>query len=521
MRTPCRPRPFVAAALAAGAGLALAPAAARGGVVIDTYNDLGSYVTVSLQARPGGDGVPYQGTSFTAGGRDAAGRFAADEARSFDLPGAQLYTSGRIVAGSAVRRDAGGQVTGFTASASATARAATSADPSGGHAALPAALRNDTAIAAAHFGTGQSLAFTVSGDDLYFYRFTSTLTSSGAGGSARVTARLGPTRDPMAWGGPPPADLERQQATSGGAVEHARTGVLLPGNYTASLEAEVNAVLSRGDDQPTARAAEYGGTLAVELNRIIGGPTVAPRVSGASYAGVSVAPAGGPTSAGLLGGTAGGGRSVLLAVVDRPADAAAAGVIGQAVELTGTAGDVTVLSVGYADSAAAGSDEQDLFLAWRDPVGNWVNAVTGNTGNTYAGGKFAGSYDDYLMGLGTAAPQLGAYGLDVEGNTVWAIINHNSLFGAGGGAVVAAVPEPLAALGGAGLVGLVAARRPRRGWRFAGSPSAAGETAAAAGETAAAAGNLRPVLKAPRPRPGRTIADPCAAPPAPVSTSTP
>lgn len=134
-------------------------------------------------------------------------------------------------------------------------------------------------------------------------------------------------------------------------------------------------------------------------------------------------------------------------------------MLGNPVRLTGTGSDQTVLSIAYDPAGLTETAEADLFLAWLNPqTGLWVNAVQGNTGG--AAVTFTESYDAYLASLGQdATPALGAYGVDLVGNSVWAVIDHNSLFGAATPAALTAVPEPLAALGGAGLIGLLTQRR--------------------------------------------------------------
>ena len=79
-----------------------------------------------------------------------------------------------------------------------------------------------------------------------------------------------------------------------------------------------------------------------------------------------------------------------------------------------------------------------IFLAWFDPSDStFKNSVLGNHG---AAGSLAGahsmSYANFLSTNGGWNPgtMLGAYGVDVANNKVWAVIDHNSEF--------AAVPEP-------------------------------------------------------------------------------
>ena len=77
--------------------------------------------------------------------------------------------------------------------------------------------------------------------------------------------------------------------------------------------------------------------------------------------------------------------------------------------------------------------DASAFIAWLDGTGTWVNAVIGNTGGT----------PTFVAGAWDASYGLGTYGVDLDNNVVWAVLNHNSDF--------AVVPEPgtfaLAALG--------------------------------------------------------------------------
>ena len=105
--------------------------------------------------------------------------------------------------------------------------------------------------------------------------------------------------------------------------------------------------------------------------------------------------------------------------------------------LSGTGSDTYVLQVNYDDSLLSthqwGADleatlaaEEQIFLAWMDNSGKWVNALEGNTGGTPT------------MKLGAYNPAtdfvLGYWGVDIDANNVWAVLNHNSEF--------SVIPEP-------------------------------------------------------------------------------
>ncbi|MEI7780865.1 MAG: SUMF1/EgtB/PvdO family nonheme iron enzyme, partial [Planctomycetota bacterium] len=88
----------------------------------------------------------------------------------------------------------------------------------------------------------------------------------------------------------------------------------------------------------------------------------------------------------------------------------------------------------------------DCYLGWWDSsgAGAWVNAVLGNHGSdgTLAG-AYTTSYQDFLTSHGgwNGTTMLGAYGLDLEHEQVWAVIDHNSDFGVASNGILL-VPEP-------------------------------------------------------------------------------
>ena len=161
---------------------------------------------------------------------------------------------------------------------------------------------------------------------------------------------------------------------------------------------------------------------------------------GGGYGGVRLRSGeGAETVARLRGGVAGGDRSIDLAYEAGGTFAInGARPVGNALNLSGTESDLFVLELTYgdADLAAAGvASETGLILYWRDPVGgSFKNSVLGNQP---PGGRpfFGSSYAQYLAAHGGTIT-LGDYGNDPTTNTVWAVLNHNSLF------AVAPSPEP-------------------------------------------------------------------------------
>lgn len=136
--------------------------------------------------------------------------------------------------------------------------------------------------------------------------------------------------------------------------------------------------------------------------------------------------------------------------------------ISDVVNLSGTGDDVIVLSITYDpnDLSLGGyTSEEELKVGWLDENTNlWVVATAGNLGNNANGDQrgFVGSFADFQNIYGTDLSQyIGAYGVDVTGNSAWAVINHNSEF--------SVIPEPgtslLLTVSG---VGLLVFRRRRR-----------------------------------------------------------
>lgn len=188
--------------------------------------------------------------------------------------------------------------------------------------------------------------------------------------------------------------------------------------------------------------------------------------AGGTYKGIglSVAPGQGAlgTSADLLGGTSDGGpvSFKFLTVADNNGSLPpSVGLISDILDLS-TDDDGTiepfVLAMTYQESLLAGLGKDEakiaragfIFLGWQDGQ-VWVNAVDGNTAGE---GQFmgVGAVPDFT-GADLGA-MLGQWGIDINTNTVWAVLNHNSRF--------AVLPEPATfGLLGLGAMGLLARRR--------------------------------------------------------------
>ncbi len=103
-------------------------------------------------------------------------------------------------------------------------------------------------------------------------------------------------------------------------------------------------------------------------------------------------------------------------------------------------------------------------------AGGWVSAIEGNygaNGSLFLAGGYTMGYQAFLSAYGPwdGEAMLGAYGLDVVNQQVWAVIDHNSDFGVTNNGILL-VPEPgsLALAGlGLGMAGVGLRLRRRRG----------------------------------------------------------
>lgn len=144
-------------------------------------------------------------------------------------------------------------------------------------------------------------------------------------------------------------------------------------------------------------------------------------------------PEGSGTTVDIVDGTAGSGGAVSYGDggfgINRDVDVYFAGrddteTVGAIIGIQGTFSDIYVLSVSY-DAAVEGS----VVLGW-DNNGEWVPAVFGNTGE-----NLSVSFQRAYNPLTDFTP--GYYGMDVESNTVWAVLNYSGEF-----AALSVIPEP-------------------------------------------------------------------------------
>ncbi len=173
-------------------------------------------------------------------------------------------------------------------------------------------------------------------------------------------------------------------------------------------------------------------------------------IGGMSYATVPALTnsSGRGTTAQLLGGAASGNRKVVMSFTG---GGNFGGQASDTLSLSGTGASAFVLKLSYDEAIALAlpGGELGLSLLWLDPADSaWKNAVLGNSnagGMGLSGFRGDGAYDaatDFVLGY---------YGVNTIDNYVWAVLDHNSSFGAG----IVGIPEPSAlveCLGAAGLL---------------------------------------------------------------------
>lgn len=141
---------------------------------------------------------------------------------------------------------------------------------------------------------------------------------------------------------------------------------------------------------------------------------------------------GSDTGAAIVGGTSSSSQSVSLSFVGNPPVTNASGH-GSAVALDfGASQQLYVLQLSYQD-LASNLSELDLRIQSLSG-GSWIPAISlnGNGGASVTGAQpYAGSYPAYLASLGGGAldsADLGAFGVDVAGNTAWIVLDYEGTF---------------------------------------------------------------------------------------------
>jgi autotransporter-associated beta strand protein len=132
-------------------------------------------------------------------------------------------------------------------------------------------------------------------------------------------------------------------------------------------------------------------------------------------------------TASLLAGTASAARTITTSMAATSLATNDNIRVSDVFNLQGTGTDIFVLQLQIADVVSG------EYLGWLNGSNTWVNAVTGNSSTgANAVTNFAGSFAS--SGASATANYLGSWGYDATGETVWAVLDHNSGF--------AVIPEP-------------------------------------------------------------------------------
>ena len=149
--------------------------------------------------------------------------------------------------------------------------------------------------------------------------------------------------------------------------------------------------------------------------------------NGDSYAGFGLTnTVGNRTKAALLAGNAPSPETLLGAFTGSHGTS---GLVSDVMDFSGTDTNLFALQMGYDPAAAIAQlgNEANTVLQYFHPVMQiWTNAVYGNSDGGATNHFFAGAFDpDSLF-------QLGNWGVDTLKHVVWAVLDHNSRFAAGG-----------------------------------------------------------------------------------------
>jgi hypothetical protein len=216
------------------------------------------------------------------------------------------------------------------------------------------------------------------------------------------------------------------------AVFDTTTGATVNSNLIPAISSGQQIILAIGPNgTPALEAASSSSTVA----------------SGGTYSATTVAPltavGGLGTTLSLIGGTS-SGATVTLATTNIGANFTS--LASDVVSVSGNAGDKFTVQLTF-NLAAANlvGGAANMTLLWLNPAtGKWENAVYGNSDGGLSAEAFTGAYDPTDN---PAEANLGAYGVDTTDDTVWAVIDHNSDFGAGNlDEIPVATPEPSALL---------------------------------------------------------------------------
>jgi hypothetical protein len=198
----------------------------------------------------------------------------------------------------------------------------------------------------------------------------------------------------------------------------------LEGRATGDFIGGVDASLTAGG---IAVSDSSGTSTAYRSSSSAGSARAAVLTNGDSYAGFSLTnTVGHQTTVALLAGAADSNETLLAAFTGSPGTN---GLVSDVVDFSGTDTNLFALQMSYGPAAAIAQlgDEAKTLLMWFNPLNQvWTNAIYGNSDGGATNHFVAGAFDT------NAAFQLGNYGVDTIKHFVWAVLDHHSLFAAGG-----------------------------------------------------------------------------------------
>jgi hypothetical protein len=158
-----------------------------------------------------------------------------------------------------------------------------------------------------------------------------------------------------------------------------------------------------------------------------GSARVAVLTNGDTYAGFSLAnTVGHQTTVALLAGAANSNETLLAAFTGSPGTN---GLVSDVVDFSGTDTNLFALQMSYDPAAAIaqlGDEAKTLLQSFNPVIQLWTNAVNGNSDGGLASHFIPRAFET------NSDFQLGNFGVDTIKHFVWAVLDHHSLFAAGG-----------------------------------------------------------------------------------------
>lgn len=197
-----------------------------------------------------------------------------------------------------------------------------------------------------------------------------------------------------------------------GVLSHGYTAA----NITASLAAGGYTVVDSGNSPAGYSATSTMGTARSMVF-----------TNGTPYAGFALTnTVGNQTTAALLAGTTVNSNETLVGQFSGPEGTN--GIVSDVLDFSGTFTNLFALAMSYNPLAAIAQfgSETNVSLQYFDPLALlWTNAIHGNSDGGANGNFFVAAFDAAKFALGN-------WGVDTNQHLVWAVLDHNSRFAAGG-----------------------------------------------------------------------------------------